>query len=168
MYGDDRIGERVVAICNVDSKAKIVYLYGYGTYDGMVQMPADMIHPIIGMNEARTREAAMKTYEKQWGNQVAFCISEEYKEKMDKLMEAGEEINEKDKAWLELYEEERANPQIVNDEFIDRCVKSVRTNPRITLENGEVVWGAECWWGDPKIIDQYTEAGYTVETVEKE
>jgi hypothetical protein len=22
------------------------------------------------------------------------------------------------------------------------------TNPRITLDNGDVVWGAECWWGD--------------------
>ncbi len=26
------------------------------------------------------------------------------------------------------------------------------TNPKIVLDNGEVVWGAECWWGP--------EAGY--------
>lgn len=25
-------------------------------------------------------------------------------------------------------------------------------NPRITLDNGKVVWGAECWWGPEAII----------------
>ena len=25
-------------------------------------------------------------------------------------------------------------------------------NPKIELDNGDVVWGCECWWGDEKIV----------------
>lgn len=25
-------------------------------------------------------------------------------------------------------------------------------NPRITLDNGEIVWGCECWWGSEQQI----------------
>lgn len=27
------------------------------------------------------------------------------------------------------------------------------TNPRITLDSGEVVYGCECWWGDERDLD---------------
>jgi hypothetical protein len=25
-------------------------------------------------------------------------------------------------------------------------------NPRITLDNGEIVWGCQCWWGDEEKV----------------
>jgi hypothetical protein len=28
----------------------------------------------------------------------------------------------------------------------------VWTNPRITLDDGRVVWGAQCWWGSEEAI----------------
>lgn len=41
-------------------------------------------------------------------------------------------------------------------------------NPRLKLDNGDVVWGCECWWGSEKgIIEQlekYRANGYTITT----
>jgi len=28
-------------------------------------------------------------------------------------------------------------------------------NPRIKLDNGEIVWGAECWWGDEDEVKEH-------------
>jgi len=30
-------------------------------------------------------------------------------------------------------------------------------NPRIRLDNGDVVWGCECWWGAEEIVKTYEE-----------
>jgi len=30
-----------------------------------------------------------------------------------------------------------------------------RTNPKIELDNGDVVWGCECWWGSEDQIQEY-------------
>lgn len=42
-------------------------------------------------------------------------------------------------------------------------------NPRITLDNGEVIWGCQCWWGDEARIKErlegYQKEGYTLEWV---
>lgn len=42
-------------------------------------------------------------------------------------------------------------------------------NPKIVLDNGDTVWGCECWWGGEKAIakrlDDYRKAGYTITTV---
>jgi len=29
------------------------------------------------------------------------------------------------------------------------------TNPKITLDDGTVIWGAECWWGPEKEIKEF-------------
>lgn len=33
-------------------------------------------------------------------------------------------------------------------------MKSEFPNPRIRLDNGEVVWGMECWWGPEESVKQ--------------
>ena len=37
------------------------------------------------------------------------------------------------------------------------------TNPKIVLDNGDIVWGCECWWGPEaamqKYVDKRIEAG---------
>ena len=39
-------------------------------------------------------------------------------------------------------------------------------NPRLKLDNGEVVWGCECWWGsEAKIkdmVEKWVAAGLTI------
>lgn len=41
-----------------------------------------------------------------------------------------------------------------------------RENPRLDLDNGQVIWGCQCWWGDldtvAKQLEQYTQAGYVI------
>lgn len=34
--------------------------------------------------------------------------------------------------------------------FLDRATK----NPRIRLDNGKTVWGAQCWWGTEEAVKQ--------------
>ncbi len=45
-------------------------------------------------------------------------------------------------------------------------------NPRLTLDNGQVVWGYECWWGPEEIMKQkletWKEQGYTIKEVDIE
>ncbi len=31
------------------------------------------------------------------------------------------------------------------------------TNPKITLDDGKVVWGCECWWGDEEKVNKMIE-----------
>lgn len=49
------------------------------------------------------------------------------------------------------------------------CKDAGRPNPKIRLDNGEIVWGCECWWGGEKAVkkqlDEYKEAGYSIEDV---
>ena len=42
-------------------------------------------------------------------------------------------------------------------------------NPKIKLDNGETVWGCQCWWG-PEVsiqrkLKEYEAAGYTIRTM---
>ncbi len=60
--------------------------------------------------------------------------------------------------WLE-------NKQITEEKAWDyRNEFSKKTNPRIRLDDGTIVWGYQCWWGDEaKCETKY--AGYKVENV---
>lgn len=44
-----------------------------------------------------------------------------------------------------------------------------RPNPKIQLDNGDIVWGCETWWGDEEAfkrrIYQWEETGFTITTV---
>ena len=48
----------------------------------------------------------------------------------------------------------------------ESLAKSNVPNPKIELDNGEVVYGCECWWGVEAGVKEklakYTEAGYEV------
>ncbi len=51
-----------------------------------------------------------------------------------------------------------------------RVAKYRSTNPRIRLDNGKLVWGCECWWGDEekvkKKIEAYKQADYIIKDVD--
>jgi hypothetical protein len=42
-------------------------------------------------------------------------------------------------------------------------------NPKLTLDNGDVVWGGECWWDKESAmitdIDIYRERGYAIQDI---
>lgn len=44
------------------------------------------------------------------------------------------------------------------------CRMNGRTNPKILLEDGSIVWGGECWWGTAEevqsVIETYTGRGF--------
>lgn len=40
-------------------------------------------------------------------------------------------------------------------------------NPKIVLDNGEVVWGYECWWGDAERFEKEVKQGRTINVVSK-
>ena len=37
-------------------------------------------------------------------------------------------------------------------------------NPKLQLDNGDIVWGCECWWGDEKSVKKSIE-GATINVV---
>jgi len=87
------VGSRVVAIHSATKD--VVYLLGYGIYDG--------------------------EYEPPFG---AFGMPKAEHDAMVAEMKASGELPQ-DYVW---------------------------TNPRITLDDGRVVWGAQCWWGPEEVV----------------
>jgi len=49
------------------------------------------------------------------------------------------------------------------------CCEAKARNPRIRLDNGDVVWGGECWWGPEesfrKNMEEYKAMGYEIKEV---
>jgi len=37
---------------------------------------------------------------------------------------------------------------------VEFMMSSKMTNPKITLDNGSVVWGYQCWWGDEESVKE--------------
>lgn len=35
---------------------------------------------------------------------------------------------------------------------LEETVKALRTNPCIKLDNGQLVWGCQCWWGPEESV----------------
>jgi len=48
-------------------------------------------------------------------------------------------------------------------------VESSVSNPKLRLDNGDVVWGCECWWGREhevaEAVEEYRRDGYIVVNV---
>jgi hypothetical protein len=40
-----------------------------------------------------------------------------------------------------------------------------QSNPKITLDNGDTVWGCECWWGSVEGIQRWLDSAKEVVTV---
>lgn len=55
------------------------------------------------------------------------------------------------------YQGEHVPPEDVRGPFGVRPHEIKLTNPKIVLDNGETVWGCECWWGDEKTVKEQLE-----------
>ena len=48
--------------------------------------------------------------------------------------------------------------------FIGESIREQqRTNPKIVLDNGKVVWGCECWWGPEEEVKKQIEGKEAIE-----
>ncbi len=51
----------------------------------------------------------------------------------------------------------------------EAAVEGKMKNPKILLDNGDVVWGCECWWGvregGEQQVEAYKKDGWTIETI---
>ena len=59
-----------------------------------------------------------------------------------------------------VYVGEEVPPPGLDGVFIDDW-----PNPKIVLDGGGVIWGAQCWWGDESNLEEYRKAGFEIVTV---
>ena len=128
------IGARVWAVR--DATDEVVFAYGFGKYIGDHVMPG-WDHPSM----LAICERSLRKHDAQppWRPDAFYdqqvTDGKMTREEADAILARGEAY---DRA-------ERARP------FADRVLDSARSlgmNPRIELDLGGWVWGAECWWGE--------------------
>ncbi|MCK9558593.1 MAG: hypothetical protein M0R50_11225 [Candidatus Cloacimonetes bacterium] len=56
-------------------------------------------------------------------------------------------ITEVQKAFIEHYKYPDGTTANQISEEHKKALNSLLSNPRIRLDNGDVVWGCQCWWG---------------------
>lgn len=56
-------------------------------------------------------------------------------------------------------------PKVFTEQEAMTALLLSESNPRIKLDNGEVVWGYECWWGDEPTFEKKS-VGYEVVTAD--
>lgn len=130
-----RPGTRVWVVQNETPTA--VYSYGFGTYLGDQLMPG-WDHP----NMLALCEKSVRKFDAEGPifDQHAYA---------DRLVAAGtvtrEEADQRIAAIAVKDAAERARP--IEDRACDSA-RRLGMNPRIALDRGGHVWGAECWWGE--------------------
>jgi hypothetical protein len=129
------IGTRVWAVR--DATDEVVNAFGFGTYIGDHLMPG-WDHP----STLALCERALRKHD----SQPPLVNIHAY---VDARVAKGEMTREEADAAIaraEAYDAaEKAKP------FTERVLESAKSlgmNPRIELDSGGWVWGAECWWGD--------------------
>lgn len=74
------------------------------------------------------------------------------------------------------FEELMADPEVIKPEGVDEAVlrenhkamlegplgRMLYFNPRIRLDNGDIVWGRECWWGPEEKVQGELDAAKTI------
>lgn len=75
----------------------------------------------------------------------------------DRLIEEGQYTSEEADAGMAeakvRLDAEEARPM---DERVAELLARMDANPRIDLDDGQVAWGCECWWGPVEKYDQMT------------
>jgi hypothetical protein len=65
-----------------------------------------------------------------------------------------------------VYEGQQVPPDTGPGSMTGLIAECGRENPKIRLDNGDVVWGCECWWGPEHVIqrkiEQWQQSGYTI------
>lgn len=136
-------GTRVWAAESADEHE--VRLYGHGVYAGDHVRPDG--HGPFGITRAEMTETIER---------MSIPV-DEYRDLVNEKVALGVIPQEEADAMVTRYEEEVARP-------IGDRVDAIFANPRIDLDSGETVWGAQCWWGPEDKYDAWV-AGRRVVTV---
>ena len=128
------IGARVWAVRDADDE--VVNAYGFGTYVGDRLMPGwDHPSTLVRCERSIRRSDAKPLIDPR--------------EFYDRKVKAGAMTREDADAAIARVEEataaDKARPL---GERVRKLAEACGMNPRIELDSGGWVWGAECWWGD--------------------
>jgi len=124
MQHNHKPGDRVVAILDVDPELKRIRWFDEGEYLGDLEVPDE----VAGTREENEASVRSHIGEPVW--------SEEQFKKIDEGATEAE------------VGAPTGDPLILTDEQVQEAINHFRLNPCIKLDNGEIVWGRECWWGD--------------------
>lgn len=149
----DERAQRVFAVSSAD--AETVHLLGFGLYVGD--------HPRPGTPEWKDRsEADRDLYRRaiRDGDADPFDPVPFYESLVAKGEMTRTEADEALAAGAERRATEAARP--IDDRAAD-LAEHVARNPKIVLDNGDVVWGCECWWGPEERYEQMVAGRQVVE-----
>jgi hypothetical protein len=129
------IGTRVWAVR--DATDKVVNAYGFGTYVGDEIMPG-WDHPsMLARCESTIRRSDAKP--------SIIDPHVYYQAKVDARDMTREEADTAIARVEDATAAERARPLA---ERVAALARACSSNPKIELDSGGYVWGAECWWGE--------------------
>lgn len=136
-----------------DANETHVYSYGVGTYIGDLLCPIKV--EMFG-GEDSLRERLRRITEQN----DAVPIEESALVGLFDALGPGDTLKTRED-FIAAEEAERRRPLF---ERIQEQYERVASNPCIHLDNGDIVWGIQCWWGDEARMDEKV-AGRTVEIV---
>ncbi len=127
-------GTRVVAIREVNDDG-VAVIFGFGTYDGDFPCPL-----LLQVHEAQ-RDLARRAIVAQDGNPASDELA--YR---SRLVEEGWPEADVVHRICDLRSQLTTEQQRPIEDRIDDLIEKMSMNPRITLDNGRIIWGMECWW----------------------
>lgn len=157
------IGIRVFAVRNADTDN--VYLYGRGVYDGDTPYPGllnDSYLVELCMLDAGARSWEPPHYwaRNQLKRYYKFFLKMYGKGEFREGASLPPLIDQLD----EYVQEQREFLILTPDERVYKLLMRASQNPHIALDNGNEVWGMECWWGPEDRYDEFV-GGRTVHIV---
>lgn len=146
-------GDRVVAVRDADDST--VRIFGRGVYAG------DFPRPGSGNWSEEMWEVAVSVI-READERPPIDLSGWYDERVAAGHMSRADADAEMAAAAERAAAERARPI---RERARRLLERMDLNPRIDLDDGSVVWGFECWWGDEAGFDDNFVKGRAVVTV---
>lgn len=145
-------GTRVYALQDADEKK--VRSFGLGVYVGDLLISKETPSPTT----YEMLEQAIRRQDNTPANESPILAMFDVAVGEGKM--TSEEAAEAKEATIASLEAERAKPL---EGRVQALWESLNTNPCIHLDNGGIIWGAQCWWGPE---DQYEQAIEGREVVE--
>lgn len=144
------IGSRVGAILSASREE--VRLLGYGVYLGNLLRPGweDLARSYLPVVREINEEQAAKSLESIVEQTEA--LERWIADQESRPVRSSSEIRAK--AQL-IYDRNQQALQASDDELIEQMKStSMLTNPCIQLDDGRIVWGFQCWWGNEERVKE--------------
>ncbi len=144
-------GSRVGAVRDEDAEKGITYLYGWGTYDGMQPTPGHVRPGPDSSEWGIARDVLLRADVKNIRVELANDL-------IDRLHASGvmtEERMAEVKAHVLVREEKELAKSMQQriEELLDRTI----AKPRITLDDGRILYGHQCHWATEEVVREHSE-----------